>query len=403
MRSQKTLLIIGAGHEQVPAIKMAKEMGHRVVVSDFNPQAPGIEFADHFERVSTKDKDGNLAVAKAQAIEGVMTLGSELAVPVVAYVAEQLGLPSFSSETALRATNKNVMRQSFVAHNVPSPNSERVDSLSAIKTFVAKHGFPVVIKPSDSSGQRGVGVFYQEAELASAFAEAIQFSTDGLAIVETYIEGPEINVTAVVQNGEIEFLSLSHRVTAEPPHFGIALEHRAPAAIDAAMEDSIKQASIKAIEAIGLKNGIAYPQVIASPKGAQVIEIAVRIPGGYMREVALILSGIDMIEVAIRQALSETLPIEAYRKQPPQAAVIVKFFTQLDLPKGTQHLSKVANFEQILTRPGIFLANCRLKAGDKVPELNSSTARFGAIISYGQDLTTAQSYLDDALKTVVIA
>ena len=401
MKQQKTLLIIGAGFEQVPAIKMAKLMGHKVVVTDLNPQAAGVKFADDFGLVSTNDKQGNLIFAQQQKIDGVMTLGSELAVPVVAFVCEQLNLPGLSSETALKATNKNVMHEAFIAGGVPTPHSNKINQLSELQEFVESNGWPVVVKPSDSSGQRGIGIFHEGGDLAFALKDAVKYSSDGYAIVENYIDGPEINVTAAVQDGEIEFLSFSHRVTASSPHFGIAIEHRAPVAISSERLNQVKLAAIKAIKAIGLTNGIAYPQIISSvDRGAQVLEIAARIPGGYMREVALVLSGIDMIEVAIRQALNESLSLNEYAKSQPSEAVVVKFYTQLDLEEGVEKITEIAGFEEVITRPGVFLANCRLKALDEVPPLESSTARFGALIVRADSSEEVQTRLQKAMAAV---
>lgn len=402
MKAQKVLHIIGAGFEQVPAIVLAKSMGHRVVVTDFNPNAPGAALADAFAQISTDDAEGNLAFSRQQAVDGVMTLGSELAVPVVAHIVNALQLPGLSKQTALAATNKNVMRECFQRFDVPSPKSQKIQTIEQLQLFIQTAQWPIVIKPSDSSGQRGVELLSAEDDLGTALTDAIEFSTDGCAIVEEFVEGPEINVTALVQHGEIHFLSFSHRVTAPPPHFGIATEHRAPVDLSAQMIASIRDASEKAIRAIGLENGIAYPQVIASSTGAQVLEIAARIPGGYMRDVALILSGIDMVEVVIRQALAEPLAIMDYKRFKPYQAVIVKFLTELDLQANTQTLTQVKGFDQVATRPGIYLANCRLKAGDKVPTLTSSAARFGAIIVQAADLAEAEKLLAEALSSVVL-
>lgn len=398
--TQKILQIIGAGFEQVPAIKMAKTMGYKVVVTDCNPQAPGAILADVFAQISTHDKTGNLEFARAQKIDGVMTLGAELAVPVVAFVAEHLCLPGLSSATALKATNKNAMRQAFESLSVPTPSSQKVNNLVALEDFVKLHGWPIVIKPSDSSGQRGVGIYQSDADLSAALTEALQYSTDNSAIVEKFVTGPEINVTAVVQGGEVEFLSFSHRIIADSPHFGIALKHVAPTNLTQAALESVKQVSFLAIKAIGLDNGIAYPQVISSQNGAQVIEIAARIPGGYMRDVALLQSGVDMVEVAILQAMGTPLAIKKYKKYPRYPVVIVKFLTELDLLPNQKTLHKVGSFEKNSTRPGVYLSYCSLKKGDKIPALTSSAGRFGAIITYAQTLAEAQNVLNQVLASV---
>jgi len=376
--------IIGAGHEQVPAIRMAREMGCRVLVTDRNPGAPGVAEADLFEPVSTADKEGNLEAARRHGVQAVMTLGSETAVPVVARIASALGLPGISEDTAFKATNKNAMREAFVRHGVPTPTSRPVGSLPEAVEFTAAHGLPVVVKPSDCSGQRGTTRVDKEGALPAAIGDALRFATDGRAIVETFCEGPEINVTAAVSSGEVHFLSLSDRVTAAPPHFGIAIEHISPPCVGAEMAEAIQQASVRAIKAIGLRDGIAYPQVIAGPNGPQVIEIAARIPGGHMREVALYRSGIDMIEIAILQALGHPDPLSVCRRNKVDAGLSVKFITELDFPEHAgRPLKGIEGLEESRQCPGVRLARMYLAAGQPLPALDSSAARFGAIIAAG--------------------
>lgn len=380
----KTLMIIGAGHEQVPAIKMAAEMGYRVLTTDRNPEAPGIAHAHCFELVSTGDKEGNLEAARKHAIAGVMTLGSETAVPVVAHIAQVLGLPGVSEETAYKATNKNAMRAAFEAFGVPAPVSRPAVTLEDVESFAEAHGFPLVLKPSDCSGQRGTTRVEEGEGLEAALESALRFSTDGRAIVEKFCEGIEINVTAAVVAGEVHFLSLSDRITAEPPHFGIAIEHVSPPQVNKEMAEAIREASMLAIKAIGLTDGIAYPQVIASPKGPRVIEIAVRIPGGHMREVAWYRSGVDLIEIAIRQAMGDDDVWARCRRIETVNALSVKFITELDCPnhRGEEVLF-IEGLDDARALPCVHLVRFSLNKGNPIPRLDSSAARFGAVIASG--------------------
>lgn len=376
----RKLLIIGAGYEQLPAIKKAQELGYLVVSTDIDPQAVGRQQADIFAQVSTADKAGNLHVAQQHQIDGVMTLGSEVAVPVVAHIAEQLGLPGFSTHTAFHATNKNAMHEAFAAHEVPTPATRQVNSTSEVAEFIQQFGLPVVLKPSDNSGQRGITKVTDLAEADTALAAALKFSRDSYAIIEQFVEGPEINVTAAIQAGEICFLSLSQRVTAAPPHFGIAVSHQGPPSISERQQQLVKDAAARAIRAVGLENGIAYPQIIVNGDQVYVLEIAARIPGGYMREVGLLMSGIDMIEVAIQQAMGQVLSFAEYRKANAFPAVWVKFLTAIDSPMFTRSRPTQAETAALAALPGVYLAQTRLADTAEVPELTSSAARYAAII-----------------------
>lgn len=396
----KRLLIIGAGSEQVVAIKMARSMGIEVVVTDINPSAPGMALAHHAEVVSTHDAVGNLAVAQSFHVNGVITLSSETAVPVVAHIAAVMGLASFSQETAFWATNKNAMRERFALFNVPTPASSRVSDLSMAQAFIARLSLPMVIKPSNNSGQRGTHRLDTLDELPSALEDALHFSTDGEAILEVFHEGPEINVTAVVQQGEIHWLSFSDRITAASPHFGIALEHRLPSKIGPVALELIRSASELAIRAVGLQNGIAYPQVLWTPEGPKVLEIAVRIPGGYMADVALHSSGIDMVEFSIRQALGESDPWGACQRHPSQPALSVRFMTSLDVAHTQTPITHMEGLDRASHMPGVAWVRCNLGLLDSVPELTHSGGRFGAVLAFGETAEEAGYRSLQAIKEI---
>ena len=385
----KRLLVIGAGPEQLGAIRLARDLGVEVIATDINPRSPGMTVAHHARVVSTKNAAGSLQVAQAFKVDGVITVSSETGVPVVAHIAHAMGLPGFSPDTAHWATNKNAMRERFALFGVPTPASQKVSNFAQAMAFAQTHPGSVVVKPSDSSGQRGTHRVDQLADLLFALQDALKHSGDGHAIVEVFHTGPEINVTAAVQNGDIHWLSLSDRITAAPPHFGIALEHRMPSRVGAEAEAAIYQACERAIRAVGLRDGIAYPQVLWTPVGPKVLEIAVRIPGGHMADVAMHASGIDMVEFTIRQALGEPDPLAACRRHPRQKALSVRFVTSLDVPETEHPITSIHGLDDAAQKPGVAWVRCNLQPGARVPALAHSGGRFGAVLAFAD--TSAQA------------
>lgn len=399
---KRKLMIIGAGREQVPAIINARNLGYETVVTDINRHAPGFAYADYAEVVSTADFDGNLKVARHYQIDGIMTLGSEVAVPIVARIAQLLALPGMSEETAFKATNKNAMREAFRAFGVPSPASEPVKTLAEAERFAKQFGYPLVIKPSNSSGQRGVEKVIDRPSLCQCFDEAIKYSTDGHAIVETFYAGPEINVTAAVVAGQVTILSLSNRITAASPHFGIAVEHVFPPDISDRQASEVEAASVMAIRAIGLENGIAYPQIVVGENGPRVIEIAARIPGGFMREVGMYRSGIDMIDAAIQLAMGCSFSLNDLVKIDPIPALSVLFMTELDYPITNRPVSDIEGIEHAANSRDILSVDINAEIGRMLPTLNSSAARFGAILAKGEDRDEARKNSRRALSEISI-
>jgi biotin carboxylase len=385
----KTLLIIGAGREQVAAYQCAKRLGVRVLATDQNPHAPAVALADGFGKCSTADLEGNLRFARERRIDGVLTLCSETAVPVVAAIACALGLPGLSEQTAYLATNKNAMRAALNEHNVLVPEWRAIASADEAMDFIRSAALPVVIKPSDASGQKATVLLKDLARLDACVAEAKSHARDGKAIIERFVPGSEINVTAVVFAGKPMFTSFSNRETAAAPHFGIAIRHVAPADVPAAGLREIERVARASIAAIGMRDGIAYPQIIFDGERAWLVEIAARIPGGFMREVALYQSGIDLVEVAVRQALGMPCDIASMQSIAPSPAVAVDFITCLDVADVMGKISRVEGLAEARQQQGVQSVFFGLEAGCRIPELDSSGARFGAVIATGCDRAEA--------------
>lgn len=396
------VLIIGAGIEQVAAIEVAQSLGHTAIVTDMNPEAPGVKLADTFFEASTTDIEANILIAKREQVDGVMTICSETAIPTVANIATALGLPGITPETAKAATDKNYMRKKFNTSNVPCPKSMDLYDVDGLSLSLSSMKPPWVIKPSDSSGQRGIKCFSDTKLAKSFFEEARSCSKNGKVIIEEFIEGPEINVCAMVNDGVVSFLSIASRITNVKKNFGIAVKHLHPSNLDTFQIEQVKEASQKAIDAIGLRTGIAYPQLIFGNDGPFVIEIAARMPGGYNREVALYTSGIDMVEVAVRQCLGETISTQRMHTAETFASTYVRFITRNDLPesvKQVQHISGLGNVESL---PFVKKVVMLLEPGDHIPDLTNSTARFGAVITVGSTQQEAIENGELAIKKIEI-
>ena len=152
----KTVLFVGAGPHQRAAIMQARARGLRVVAVDRNPDAPGLQVADVAEAVDFTDIGLVADVARRHIVDGALTVSADRAVPVVAAVTEQLGLPSISTAVAHRMRNKIEMRRALADGGVPQPSFAAVRSLAEGRLALKAVGLPAVLKPADSGGQRGV-------------------------------------------------------------------------------------------------------------------------------------------------------------------------------------------------------------------------------------------------------
>ena len=283
-----TVFILGAGVMQIPAIRIAKELGWRVAAADGNPAAPGAALADLFFPVDLKDREGLLAAAKGLArdggLEAVFTAGTDFSASV-AYVAGSLGLPGHSLEAARRASDKPLMRAALAAAGVPSPRFAEFRSARDLPAALkaASLSFPLVVKPADSMGARGCRLVTSLPELEAALADALPHSRTGRAIVEEYLDGPEFSIDALVQDGRVAVRGLADRHVFFAPYF-VELGHTMPCAYPKEVLDEVLRVFEEGVRALGLTRGAAKGDIKYCPgRGrAYVGEIAARLSGGYM-------------------------------------------------------------------------------------------------------------------------
>lgn len=175
---KKTIMFIGAGKYQLPGIEKAKDLGLKVVAIDRDPNAAGLKAADGPIVLDIKDIEGSIRVAKENNIDGVLTIASDIAIPTIAAVANELGLPGISPEVAKIATNKALMREKFVEYDVPSPRFRNVRTLDEAREAAEEIGFPVVIKPIDNAGSRGVTKVDNMKDVKKAYLSSKEFSRE---------------------------------------------------------------------------------------------------------------------------------------------------------------------------------------------------------------------------------
>lgn len=380
----KTVLFVGAGRNQRRAIERVRELGIRVVAVDRNAQAPGLALADAGEAVDFSDVDAVADAGRRHAVDGVMTIAADSAVPIVARAAELLELPGIGSAAAHFATNKIAMRREFAEHGVPQPRFAAVRTLAEAHAAARTVGFPAVLKPADSAGQRGIFLVHSDGELAAQMALTIAVSPTQQAIVEEFHEGREVNTLLVARGDDVHLITASDRMRPEGAGFGVALAHVYPSTLFGDALAEVERVAIAAVRAIGLRNGIAYPQLLVSAQAneVRVVEIAARIPGGQMVEVPRYGVGIDLVEVAVRQALGEPVPDElvAPRFQQP---VAIRFLTAEPGPLEPGVVREVGPLDKARAFPGVERVDTWIEPGETIRPVQTDADRRGYVIATG--------------------
>jgi biotin carboxylase len=394
----KTLLFVGAGRHQRRAIERARELGHRVVAVDRNPAALGLEVADVAEVVDLQDVAAVAEVGRRHSVDGVLTVSADRAVPIVAGVAELLGLPGIGTETAHLMTHKIAMRRRLAEAAVPQPRYAAARNLHEGRSAVETVGLPAVLKPADSGGQRGVFRLESMDDLERHLHAALAESSSHEAIVERFHEGLELNGLVIARRGNSELLTLSDRLRPPGIGFGVGWIHVYPSRLYGHALEQAEHEAVRAVRALGLRDGIAFPQLIVSEPGeVRVVEVAARIPGGQMADLARHATGVDLVEIALRQALGEEVPDELARPR-RQQPLAIRFLTASPGPLPTGKVRSVGSLERVLAFPGVVQADVFLIRGETIRPVRLDGDRRGYIIAVGDTNVEALERAESAAR-----
>jgi biotin carboxylase len=378
----KTVLFVGAGRFQLRAIEHARERGLRVVAVDGDPAAPGLAAADVSETVDFSDVAAVTEVGRRHEVDGVLTMSSDRAVPVVAAVAEDLGLPGIGREAAHLLTHKVAMRRRLSDAGIPQPRFAAVRTLAEARTASETVGFPAVLKPADSSGQRGLFLLESGDELERHLHAALAESQSEEAILESFHAGLEVNTMLVARDGHVTLLTASDRHRPPGRGFGVALAHVFPSTVAGQPLEELEEAAIETVHALRLRNGIAYPQLLVSEDGVRLIEAAARIPGGQMDQLVKLGVGVDLLDIALKQALGEPVEDELVRPRHVKPLAI-HFLTAEPGPLPTGTVRRIGSLDKVRAFPGVVDVDTYLSVSETINPVRLDGDRRGYVIATG--------------------
>lgn len=387
----KRLLIIGASVLQVPAIRKAKEMGLYVAVADYNPNAAGIPLADEYYNVSTIDEEGVYQAAKAFKADGIMTLATDMPMRSLAYACEKLGLVGLAYESAVKATDKGEMIKTFDAAGVEHPWYQIIQG--GEKPEPATYTFPLITKPTDNSGSRGVMLVHNEEELIEALSYSSENGRRGDVIMEEYMQGPEVSVEVMVSHGVPHVLQITDKLTTGAPHF-VEMGHSQPSRLPEEAQDAIRDLASRAALSVGIQNGPAHVEIILTKSGPKMVELGARMGGDCITTHLVPLStGIDMVGNTIKIALGEEPDLE----QKLWKGSAIRYF---HAPHGV--IRRICGVEEAEKLDGVQEITFVKQVGDTVGDIGSSTDRVGFVIAQADTVEKAVEVCENVLQTVKI-
>jgi biotin carboxylase len=361
---RKRLLVLGAGPAQLGLLEAARARGDlELIALDRDPAAPGFAVADRRAIISTEDERGIHRLAEAERVDGIVAPGIDWPVAIAARVAERIGIAHpLAPATAVLATSKARQRERLAAAGVPQPAWHLVSG--------PEDGLPVpcVVKAPDRQGQRGLSLVDDAGELEAAITRALAESRNGHALVEEVADGPEVTVNAISVDGSFHPLTVTDRLTADPPAFGVALAHAGDAA----------EVAGKAVAELEIENGPSYTQLRITRDGPQVVEVAARLGGGHDAELCLAALGVNLNELALRAALGEEIEPGALVAEPQAGGASTVFMTA-----EPGELEAVDGVEEAEAAEGVLRVRVYRRPGFAVGELRHGGDRLGAVQAVG--------------------
>lgn len=396
----KTLFILGAGIEQVYAIDLAKKKGIRTVVVDKNPNAPGAALADEFFPVSTRDVAAVLEFLETydKKIDGVMTIASDIP-HIVSAAAEFLQVPHIPLENAKVCIDKFKMKEMLQKGGVRVPAFTNITSLEDLKVFINKVGYPIVIKPVDNSGARGVLCLIEGVDLQWAFEYTEKFSFSGNLEAEKFIDGPQVSTEGIMHNDTFYCTGFAdrnyERLEIMAP-FMVEDGGDIPTILSDLDKKKVEKEFEKAVRTLGINWGPAKGDMVLGKDGvAYVIEIAARLSGGnFCYDKVPWSTGVDIVDILIDMSVGNPIDVSRFVPTKNLATSQRYFFPSPGI------IAAITGVEEIKRLPHIKKVDIWLKEGDVVPPAINHPARVGYVIALAPTLTEAVSAVEQGIKTV---
>ncbi len=300
----KKILILGTGQAQTDVIRYCKDKGHRVYACSYLSGDAAEKYADGFRQINIKDTDAVEAYAKELGADYVYSVGSDLAMPTAARVSERLGLPAFvSSDTAVACNTKTVFRKRLgngFEGNLRFIEAESVDAAIELD-------YPLIMKPTDSQGQRGVYRIDSYEDYKKHFDASMSFANNKRIIVEEYVDGDEISVNCFSCGGKTVFSLISDRIVWANYPGGLIHKHVIPSKYGKGESaERIIDLVSRVLDALDIKNGPSYFQIkMKDGKYPKLLEVTPRLDGCHMWRLIRYATGVDLLAMTVDMLTGE--------------------------------------------------------------------------------------------------
>lgn len=391
--------IIGGGEMQISVIHEARDLGLSIICSDLNINCVCASLVDLFFLIDVFDIDGHLRkareISKTHRIAGVLAAGID-APETMAELARFLGLQGVAPEIARLVHHKVAFRNRLEALGFPVPRYADFgeEQLKDIGALAQRIGYPLVLKNTDSSGSRGTRIFYRpnDEELPIAAAEAIRVSRSGRGLIESYWKGPEQTIETIFDvNGHFYPCFITDRLFDKQGGYALETALRHPTILSKDIQEAMYRMAYDVARAIGISIGAAKYDCVLTPEGPRIIEMTVRLSGGFdCQYLVPAATGKNVIRAAILTALGKPFPPELLEPKYNRVAISRSLWPQ---PGRIRSISGLEEARQIT---GVEKIVMRKSPGDIVEPYTDCTKRVCFVIVSGD----TQAEVEDAFARV---
>lgn len=369
------ILVFGAGELQISLINCCKSLNLFVVLIDPNNQAAARDLADVFVVVDGDDFEKTCKVVEEYSISGIVTAATDKPLVMMARIAEKYNFPFYSLQTARNSTDKFLMKGVFQKFGIPCASGKLISSGQDIKRF------PVILKPVDNSGSRGVFYCDNKEEVQYYIDQSLSFSKAKQILCEEVLEGQEYSVEAVHAESETSVIQITQKSTTSLP-YNVELAHTAPAELGSDQVLEIKQLIDNIGHAFQFRNCISHTELKFTKEGIKIIETSPRLGGDFITSHLVPLSsGINIEEILVKMALRQKFEIPSSQERPSGI-----FYLNFELGTwiGPENLD-LSLFESVID------FSIQLKQNQELPDIKNSLDRYGYVILSAQSMDKVKS------------
>lgn len=388
----KKLLMLGGSQSQIPAIKKARELGHYVITCDYLEDNPGHQFSNEYYNVSITDKDAVLELAKKLKVDGIVCYVADSGAETVAYVAEKLGLPSYSTKSIDILTNKDKFRLFQQENGFNIPRAKGYSSYEEAKDDFYNFKMPVMIKPVDSSGSKGISKIDNIEQLKDKVANAMNHSRTKRFIIEEYIEnyGPHVGGDGFCVNSKLVFRCFSNEYfSTNRLNPFVSILATWPYVMPERIQNKIHDEIQRVLSLLNMQTGaLNFDIRVDAEENVYIIEMAPRNGGDLNPNAIKYATGVDLIEYTIKAALGEDC--SGLKMIHPKG-----YWATYVLDSPNNGVLKAIEIEEEFRKNNIVKFDAVVNKGERIYALSGSHEKIGIMILKFASLNEMENKIDN--------